>query len=193
MNKPLLLSTNNPGKLKEYRDILAPKGYLIYCPKDLAIEIEVEENGKTFRENSYLKAKAISEYVNIPVIADDSGLCIDALDDFPGLYSARYAASLGGYPAAYADLNEKLEGKSRLAHFHCCICLLEKGKKPLYFEGDCLGRILTEPRGNHGFGYDPIFFSDELGKAFGEASEEEKDAVSHRAKAIAKLSLYLCL
>lgn len=193
MNKPLLLSTNNKGKLKEYRDILAPKGYLIYCPSDLGIKFEVEETGKTFRENSLLKAQALSEYVNIPVIADDSGLCIDALDDFPGLYSARYASSLGGYPAAYEDLNKKLQGKDRKAHFHCCICLLEKGKKPLYFEGDCLGEILSEPKGTNGFGYDPIFFSTELGKAFGEASEEEKDSISHRAKAIAKLALYLCL
>lgn len=193
MNKPLLLSTNNKGKLKEYRDILAPKGYLIYCPSDLGIKFEVEETGKTFRENSLLKAQALSEYVNIPVIADDSGLCIDALDDFPGLYSARYASSLGGYPAAYEDLNKKLQGKDRKAHFHCCICLLEKGEKPLYFEGDCLGEILSEPKGTNGFGYDPIFFSTELGKAFGEASEEEKDSISHRAKAIAKLALYLCL
>lgn len=193
MNKPLLLSTNNKGKLKEYRDILAPKGYLIYCPSDLGIEIEVEETGKTFRENSLLKAQALSEYVNIPVIADDSGLCIDALDDFPGLYSARYASSLGGYQSAYEDLNKKLKDKDRKAHFHCCICLLEKDKKPLYFEGDCPGEILSEPKGSNGFGYDPIFFSTELNKAFGEASEQEKDAVSHRAKAIAKLSIYLCL
>ena len=191
MNKQIVLSTNNKGKLAEYREILGPMGYVIYCPNDFQLQIEVEETGKTYRENSLLKAKALSEYLNIPIIADDSGLCIDSLGGFPGLYSSRYAESLGGYENAYADLNKRLSGLSRDCHFHCCICYLEKGKSPLYFEGDCPGVLLSSPKGGHGFGYDPIFFSYELGKAFGEASEEEKNRVSHRRKAITKLAIAL--
>ena len=194
MNKQICLATNNKHKLKEYREILAPMGYVIYSPADLNIDLDVEENGTTYRENSFLKAEAFRKVVPFPVIADDSGLEVEALDGFPGLHSARYASSCGGYPNAYADLNSKLEGKPRNAHFHCCICYLDHiGAKPLYFEGDCPGYILEKPHGENGFGYDPLFHSVEADMDLGIASEEIKNAVSHRAKAIAKLKIYLAI
>ena len=169
-------------------------GYIIYSPSDVGLShVEVIEDGKTFKENAYKKAKAYSDLIDYPVIADDSGLCIDALDGFPGIYSARFASSCGGYPASYKEINAKLEGKDRKAHFHCCICLLEKGRKDLYFEGDCYGHLLQAPEGSEGFGYDPIFFCDELGQSFASAGEEAKNRVSHRKKAIAKLAVYLAI
>lgn len=194
MNKQICLSTNNKGKLDEYRKILAPMGFVIYSPADLNIDLEVEETGSTYRENSYLKAKAFAEIVPFPVIADDSGLEIEAMGNKPGLYSARFALEAGGYPKAYEQIFRALEGKSRDAHFHCCICYLENASaKPLYFEGDCPGYILEKPHGDHGFGYDPIFHCLEADIDFGVAEEAIKNAYSHRAKAIQRLRVFLAI
>lgn len=195
MNREILLATNNPGKLREYREILAPLGYTIYCPRDLNIDLDPEESGTTYRENSLIKAKAFREWVSFPVIADDSGFEVIALDDFPGLYSSRFAKECGTYPKAMMALNEKLgDNPNRSARFRCCICLLEKeDSKPLYFEGFCEGYLLPSPKGENGFGYDPIFHGTELDKDFGLISEEEKNQVSHRAKAIQKLAVYLAI
>lgn len=196
MNKEIVLATNNKNKLREYREILSPLGFLVYCPHDLNIESDPEETGSSYRENAYLKAKALSEKVKWPVIADDSGLEIEALGNFPGLHSARYAASLGGdYQKVCAAVLEKLKGhKNRKAAFHCTICLLNSPTaKPLYFEGVCPGYITDEYKGNHGFGYDPIFHCVDPKMDFGTASEEEKNAVSHRARALKKLLLYFSI
>ena len=194
MNTQICLATNNKGKLKEYRDILAPMGFVIYCPADLNLSFDVDENGATYRENSYLKAKALASIVPFPVISDDSGLEIDGMDGQPGLFSARFAEECGGYPGAYQKIFKALEGKDRSAHFHCCICYLSSPEaKPLYFEGDCPGHILTAPLGDHGFGYDPIFHSTEADVDFGLADEKTKNAVSHRAKALAKLKLFFAI
>lgn len=194
MNKEICLSTNNKGKLREYRELLSPLGYVIYTPNDLNIKLEVEETGKDYRENSYLKALALSKLVSFPVIADDSGLEILALDNFPGLYSSRFEESCGSYPKAYEKIFEMLKGKSRDARFVCCICYLESPtSKPLYFEGDVKGKITTSPHGSNGFGYDPIFYCTENNKYFGELSEEEKNSISHRYKASKKLSLFLTI
>lgn len=194
MNKQICLATNNKGKLREYREILAPMGFTIYCPADLNVSFDVEETGKDYRENSLLKAKALREIVLFPVIADDSGLEVLALGAFPGLHSSRFAEECGGYPEAYQELFRRLEGKDRAARFHCCICLLENpDSKPLYFEGDCPGYILDTPNGHNGFGYDPIFHSDEADIDFGIAPEETKNAVSHRAKALQKLKIYFAI
>lgn len=194
MNKEICLSTNNKGKLKEYRELLSPLGYVIYTPNDLNIKLEVEETGKDYRENSYLKALALSKLVSFPVIADDSGLEILALDNFPGLYSSRFEESCGSYPKAYEKIFEMLKDKNRDARFVCCICYLESPtSKPLYFEGDVKGKITTSPHGSNGFGYDPIFYCTENNKYFGELSEEEKNSISHRYKASKKLSLFLAI
>ena len=195
MNKEICVATNNKGKLREYREILAPMGYVIYAPADLNIECDPEENGSNYRENAYIKAKAFAEKVKFPVLADDSGLEIHALGGFPGIYSSRFSEECGGYPNAYAEIQRRLgDNQDRSAHFNCTICYLENiSAKPLYFEGQCPGLILKERRGDHGFGYDPIFHCDEGDIDFGTASEEEKNRYSHRAKAIAKLRLFLAI
>ena len=196
MKKEICLATNNRNKLREYREILSPLGYLVYCPNDLNIANDPEETGSTYEENSYIKAKSLAKLVPFPVIADDSGLEIDALGGFPGLHSSRYADSLGGdYRKVCAELLHKMEGKTdRKASFHCTICLLESPTaKPLFFEGVCPGYITMERKGDHGFGYDPIFHCVDPEMDFGTASEDEKNAVSHRARALRKLLVYLSI
>ena len=195
MNKEICVATNNKGKLQEYRELLAPMGYVIYSPKDLNIDCDPTEDGDSYRENAYIKAKAFAEKVPFPVLADDSGLEIHALGAFPGIFSSRFADDCGGYPQAYKEIFNRLEGQEdRTAHFNCTICYLENiSAKPLYFEGKCPGRILNEPHGDHGFGYDPIFHCDEADLDFGIASEKEKNRFSHRAKAIAKLKMFLAI
>ncbi|MCR5491746.1 MAG: RdgB/HAM1 family non-canonical purine NTP pyrophosphatase [Bacilli bacterium] len=195
MNKEICLATNNKGKLREYREILAPMGFVIYSLSDLNLDIDPDETGTTYRENSYIKAKAVAEAVNMPVISDDSGLEVNALDKFPGLKSSRFAKEYGGYPSVFDELNRRLEGKEdRSGQFVCCICYLEsKDAKPLYFEGECPGIILPKAVGDHGFGYDPIFHSTELDMPLGVAPEEDKNRISHRAKAIKKLEIFLAV
>ena len=194
MNKQIFLATNNKGKLAEYREILAPMGFVIYSPKDLNIDLDVEETGTTYRENSFLKANAFRKIVPFPVLSDDSGLEINALNNFPGLFSSRFAESCGGYPQAYEELFRRLQGKDRSAHFRCCICYVESpDAKPLYFEGICPGRILNAPSGDHGFGYDPIFHCDEIDQDFGLVDEATKNKYSHRAKALQKLKLFFAI
>jgi XTP/dITP diphosphohydrolase len=198
MNKEIVLASHNANKVREYRELLAPLGYLIHSSKDLGITEEPLEDGKSYRDNAYIKAKALRSAVDYPVIADDSGIEIKALGEhFPGIYSARYAAEIGQSDYAVVDrlvLEKMKDAKDRSAEYHCCICLLENiASKPLFFEGVCLGHILTEAKGNHGFGYDPIFHYDEGNLDFGVCSEDEKNAVSHRARALQKLVVYLSI
>jgi len=198
MNKEIVLATHNKNKVKEYREMLSPLGYVLYSLGDLNIEEEPTEDGKSYSENAYIKAKAVRSLVKWPVIADDSGIEIAALGDhFPGIYSARWAKEVGGGDYALVDqkvLDMLQDKKDRSAEYHCSICLLEDvTSKPLFFEGVCKGHILTLIKGNHGFGYDPIFHSDEKGLDFGLCSEEEKNTISHRAKALAKLVVYLAI
>lgn len=175
--------------------MLAPMGYVIYSPMDLNIELDPTEDGASYRENALIKAKAFAKLVKFPVLADDSGLEIHALGNFPGIYSSRFAEECGGYIEAYQEIQKRLEGKEdRSAHFHCSICYLSNiAAKPLYFEGDCPGIILPKPAGDHGFGYDPLFHCDEGDFDFGTASEEEKNRVSHRFHAIQRLRLFLAI
>jgi XTP/dITP diphosphohydrolase len=196
MNKEICLATNNAGKLKEYREMLGPLGYVIYSPKDLNIESEPEETGTTYFDNAFIKAKALALNVPYPVIADDSGFEVKALGDFPGLHSSRYAATFdGNYQKAGMALNAKLKpNDSRDAEFHCVICYLEKPTaKPLYFEGICKGTLLPKAQGNHGFGYDPFFHCTEANADFGLVDEATKNQYSHRAKALTKLMTYLAI
>ncbi len=188
----ILLASNNLGKVKEYLDILSPRGIEILTMKDLGIKIDVEENGKTYEENAFIKAKALRPYTDLPIVADDSGLEVLELDGFPGLFTARFASSLGGYPNAFDELNKRLEGKKKDARFVCHIaCLPEKSEEAHFFEGICEGLILDKEVGENGFGYDPIFFSKELNKPFGTLDEETKNRYSHRGKAAAKLLDFL--
>lgn len=177
-----MLASGNVGKITEFREIL---GCTVLAPKDLGIEFEAEETGETFYENALIKARALYELCGKPTLADDSGLCVDALGGAPGVYSARYSGQ--GDNANNVKLLAALDGKAdRRAHFACCIVYYD-GKTAIEATGETYGQIAFEERGSCGFGYDPLFISDDLGITFGEASEEQKNKVSHRARALAEL------
>ena len=192
MNYEIILATNNKHKLQEVREILSPHKIVVYGLSDLNIKVpEVEENGTTYAENALIKAKAIQQVTTMPIIADDSGLEITALNNEPGLHSARYASSLGGHDNAIKEILNRLKGKEdRSARFVCDIVLLNSEKNPLIFEGIAKGKIAEQKMGEGGFGYDPIFISDETGECFA-LMKENKNTVSHRAKALKKLLTYL--
>lgn len=193
MTFELVLATSNKHKLHEVREILTPHKVIVYGLNDLNLKVrDVEENGETYADNALIKAKAVQEVTSMPIIADDSGLEILALNNHPGMHSARYAASLGGHDNAIKQILEDLEDKiDRSARFVCDIVLLNVEDKPLVFEGIAQGKIAQEKQGEGGFGYDPIFISDETGTCFGTMTEQEKNTVSHRAKALKKLLTYL--
>ena len=192
MNFEMILATNNKHKLLEVREILSPYKIIVYGLGDLASKLEdVEENGKTYAENALIKAKAVQNLTSMPNIADDSGLEIKALNNEPGLHSARYASSLGGHDNAIKEILKRLENKEdRSARFVCDIVLLNTDKNPLIFEGVAEGTIAKEKMGEGGFCYDPIFISKETGQCFA-LMKEEKNTVSHRAKALMKMLTYL--
>ena len=192
MNFEMILATNNKHKLKEVREILLPHKIVVYGLNDLNIKPkDVEENGKTYADNALIKAKAVQELTKMPIIADDSGLEIMALNKEPGIHSARYAASLGGHDNAIKEILHRLEDKEdRSARFVCDIVLLNVEDKPLIFEGIAEGTIALEKMGEGGFGYDPIFISKETNQCFA-LMGEEKNTISHRAKALNKMLIYL--
>ena len=192
MNFEIILATNNQHKLKEVREILSPHKIVVYGLKDINIKLPpVEENGSTYAENALIKAKAVQQFTTMPIISDDSGLEITALNNEPGLHSARYAESLGGHDNAIKEILKRLEGKKdRSARFVCDIVLLNVEKEPRLFEGIAPGTIAEQKMGEGGFGYDPIFISKETGECFAEM-KENKNTVSHRAKALNKLLTYL--
>ena len=193
MNYEIILATNNKHKLKEVREILTPEGIIVYGLNDLGLKPEeVEENGKTYFDNAFIKAQAVAKLTSMPVIADDSGIEISALNNEPGIHSARFADSFGGYSQTFDCILEKLKNTDdRSARFVCDIVLLNVDDKPLLFEGIVPGRIADKPYGETGFGYDPIFVCDELGITYAEMGEKEKNKCSHRGKALIKLITYL--
>lgn len=186
MNLPdtLVVASGNAHKIQEIQAIF--KGIKVISMKDAGFEGEPEENGKTFKENAYIKAKAVYEQLKTPVLADDSGLCVDALHGAPGVYSARFS---GGDDKANRELLlKRLDGVShRNARFVCAVCYIGAGGRAKFAEGETRGRILFEEIGSRGFGYDCIFYSDDLQKSFGEAGEDEKNSVSHRYRALKAL------
>lgn len=185
----IVVATTNQGKLKEIRSILSD--YEIVSAAEVGFMDDVEETGATFVENARLKAKTVCKAVGLPVLGDDSGLCVDALDGAPGVYSARYSGQ--GVAANRKLLLENLQGqKNRKAHFCCAMVLAFPDGNEIVVEGRTDGEITTaETNGGNGFGYDCLFYSDELGKTFAEASADEKNAVSHRGKALHNLLLKL--
>ena len=191
-----VLATHNPGKLKEMGAILARFGVEVVSPKDLGLTVDVEETGTTFAENAMLKAKAICAAAKLPAIADDSGLCVDALNGGPGVYSARYGGEGLDDKGRYMLLLSGPRGRStRTAHLTCAIARALPNGDTLTAEGRCDGTIAYAPMGEGGFGYDPVFFVPELKKTFGQLTAEEKSAISHRGRAlesfIGKLETYL--
>ena len=193
MEKTIILATSNQGKVKEFQELLSPLGYEVISLKEAGIVSNPIENGATYRENSFIKAHDASLKSGLPILADDSGIEIEAMGNKPGIHTARFAKEMGGFPAVFDVVFAKLKGQSnRKAAFHCCLCLIPgKGKDPIYFEGICPGEILVEARGDKGFGYDPIFHSYEANADFGTASDEIKNKYSHRGKAAQKLKEYL--
>ena len=193
MQKTIVLATSNQGKVKEFVDLLGPIGYKVISLKEAGIISNPIEDGKTYKENSYIKAHDASLQTELPVLADDSGIEIEAMGNKPGIHTARYAKEQGGFPAVFDVVFADLKGQAnRKAAFHCCLCLIPgRGDEPLFFEGVCPGEILFEAKGAGGFGYDPIFHSYEADADFGTASEEIKNKYSHRGKASQKLKEYL--
>lgn len=188
-----VLASNNKHKLVEIKTMLEGKFEDILTLKDLGIEVEIQEDGKTFEENAYIKASAIAKMTGLPSIGDDSGLCVLALGGEPNIYSARYA----GEPCDDKKNNKKLldniralekEGQvDRTAYFQSVIVLCYPDGRYVSGSGKTYGKIIDEYRGDNGFGYDPIFLSDELGKTFGEAVMQEKNSISHRSRALKDL------
>ncbi len=178
----ILIATNNENKVKEIRRIF--DGAKIFSLKDMGINIEVEETGRTFEENALIKARAIYDIVKMPVLSDDSGLSVKALGGRPGIYSARYAGVHGDSNANNLKLLKELDGiADRRAEFVCAVAFKsEKGE--FVSTGRVEGEILREECGTDGFGYDPLFYSYELKKSFGNATMEEKNLVSHRSRAL---------
>ena len=191
----VILASRNKGKIKEIGDILGRYDMIVVSRDDAGLPIdEVEETGETFEENSYIKAKAILDVAGVPTVADDSGLMVDALGGAPGVYSARYA----GENCTYEDNNRKLldaladvPDEKRSARFVSVITMLWPDGRKIVARGECEGRILTETRGEGGFGYDPLFVPEGYDISFGEMSPEEKNKISHRAKALMKLESIL--
>ena len=191
-----VLATHNPGKLREMGAILARFGVEVVSPKDLGLTVDVEETGTTFAENAMLKAKAICAAAQLPAIADDSGLCVDALNGGPGVYSARYGGEGLDDRGRYMLLLNNMRGQTtRAAHFACAIACAFPNGDTLTAEGRCDGTIAFAPMGEGGFGYDPVFFVPEKAKTFGQLTAEEKSAISHRGRAlesfVGKLETYL--
>jgi len=185
----IVAATSNPGKLKEFRSLLATAGWEVFALADVAISIEAEETGTTFAENARQKAAAYSRETDLPVLADDSGLEVSALGGRPGVHSARYAGDGTDDSQRIAKLLSELAQAAggRDARFVCALALAKRGRIIVEAEGECRGVIADTPRGTHGFGYDPVFLFPELGKTYAELSEEEKNRVSHRARAVASL------
>lgn len=191
-----VLATHNPGKLREMSAILSQFGVEVVSPRDLGITVDVEETGTTFAENAMLKARAICAAADLPAIADDSGLCVDALNGAPGVYSARYGGEGLDDKGRYTLLLNNLRGQTtRAAHFSCAIACAFPNGDELTAEGRCDGTIAFAPMGEGGFGYDPVFFVPEKAKTFGQLTAEEKSGISHRGRALAdfveKLATYL--
>ena len=191
-----VLATHNPGKLKEMSAILGKLGVEVVLPGDLGLTVDVEETGETFAENAMLKARAICAAAGLPAIADDSGLCVDALNGGPGVYSARYGGEELDDRGRYQLLLSSMRGApTRNAHFACAVACAFPNGDTLTGEGRCEGTIAFAPMGAEGFGYDPVFFVPELRKTFAQLTGEEKSAISHRGKALSdfvgKLEPYL--
>lgn len=190
MPQAVVIATGNTGKVNEFCAILNDGAFSFFTLKDIGFTEEIEETANTFKGNAELKAKAVAQYVAAKhedywVIADDSGLEVEALDGRPGIFSARYAGENASGKDRYMKLLGEMEGKTnRNARFVCYLCLIKPECEPEFFEGICKGTILPEPRGSGGFGYDPVFLPEGYAQGFGEMNENEKNALSHRGRAI---------
>lgn len=184
----IIAATGNAGKIREIKKIFCDEKVEILSMGEIGIDVEIEENGTTFEENALIKARTISKMTGEIALADDSGLCVDAMGGAPGIYSARYA----GADATDAERIEKLLAElmgeeNRKAKFVSVIAVVFPDGRELTTEGEVLGEIADRVYGDGGFGYDPVFISDEIGKTFGVATADEKNKISHRARALDKM------
>jgi XTP/dITP diphosphohydrolase len=189
--KKIIFATHNEHKLVEVRAILEPLGYKVLSAGDLNLP-DVEETGKTFKDNALLKAYEGYKHTSLPVLAEDTGLCIRALDGEPGIYTKRYAEQHGGFPKVFDVLAERMkDNPDKSAYFNCTMALVVDETRAEVFEGIFEGDILSAPRGAKGFGYDPVFVPKGYDKTVAELSEEEKNTISHRALALKKVAEFL--
>lgn len=185
----LLLATNNAGKVREFRTLLQGIPFELVTPKEIGINIEVEETGNSYRENASLKARALAKASGLLALADDSGIEVDALNGEPGLHSARYAGENATDTERVNFLLNKIKDipqAKRTAHYYCVIAIANPDGEVTFVDGECKGIITFQPVGEKGFGYDPIFFFPELGKTMAELTPEVKNQISHRGKAAQK-------
>ena len=189
----MIVATGNKHKLEEFQRILEPLGIEAVSPKEVGTVLDVEENGTTFAENARIKARALHEQTGLAVVADDSGICVDALGGAPGVYSARYKGENTPHSEKIAALLEELRDvphKERTARFVAAICCILADGTLIECEGVCEGFVGFAPEGAGGFGYDPVFFMED-GRSFGTLSAEEKDERSHRGRALRALAQQL--
>ncbi|WP_026693735.1 XTP/dITP diphosphatase [Peribacillus kribbensis] len=192
--KSVLIATKNKGKAAEFASLFESRGYKVLTLLDIPDSPDVEETGTTFEENAVIKAEAIAAIAGHFVVADDSGLAVDALDGRPGVYSARYAGEQKDDQANLEKVLGELKGieaEKRTARFYCALALAVPSKETLTVSGTVEGSITEAPRGENGFGYDPIFEVNGLGKTMAELKSHEKNQISHRANALSKLASLL--
>ncbi|WLR44119.1 XTP/dITP diphosphatase [Bacillus carboniphilus] len=190
--KEVIIATKNKGKIKEFQTMFELKGIKVISLLDIDDSMEIEETGVTFEENAKIKAETLMKKLNKTVIADDSGLSVDALNGEPGVYSARYAGENKNDKDNINKLLKKLEGiEKRAARFYCVLAIAEPGKETMTVEGTCEGVITSEPHGDGGFGYDPVFFVKEKGCTMAQLTKDQKNKISHRAKALKKFEVLL--
>lgn len=183
----LLVATNNTGKLREMLSLLEGTDLDIVSPEDIGVRLSVAENGATYAENASLKAHAFSHASGLVTMADDSGLEVDALGGLPGIHSARFSPKPHATDAdRRAHLLEMLKGHLQpwIAHFHCTVAVATPDGEIYYAQGDCPGEVIPQERGTNGFGYDPIFLLSEIGLTMAELNMQEKNRLSHRARAV---------
>ena len=191
-DKVIVVASGNAGKIKEFKEMLEPKGYIVKSLSDFPDMKEVEENGTTFHDNAIIKAQAVTDQYGIMAISDDSGLEIDALDKKPGVMSARWL----GHDTSYTIKNQKVldlmkNQTNRSCRYVCAIAITRKNEEPIVFEDTVECEIAFEAKGENGFGYDPIIYYPPLQKTMAEMSKDEKNSISHRGKAVRKLEAWL--
>ena len=185
MEKKFVIATNNPHKVIEFKRILEPMGIACVSQKEMGIVCDAEETGATFGENAYIKAKAVYDLCGLPSVADDSGICVDALGGEPGIYSARYGGEgLNDQDRMFLLLKNMEDKENRAAHFTSAICCVMDSEQVIEAEGYIYGQLTKEPRGERGFGYDPIFLPDGYEQTTAEMESDEKNAISHRGNAL---------
>ncbi|QAS54014.1 XTP/dITP diphosphatase [Halobacillus litoralis] len=192
--KELLVATKNEGKIGEFRDMFSKYNISVKSLLDLDESIDIEETGTTFEENAVIKAQTMMEQLNIPVVADDSGLEVDALNGAPGVYSARYAGIEKDDNENLQKLLNNLEGipeSQRDARFVCAVAVARPGAATIVKRGTCEGSIANEPQGSHGFGYDPVFIPKGASRTMAEHTSDEKNKISHRHHAIKQIEEWL--